>query len=230
VITAAAFCPQAPVLVRDLAQGAAAELEPLREACRTAIRTAAATGARPVLVGSAPDPGAFESTARGTLAPFGLPLEIGLGAPSDEPPVLPPALTVGAWLLQDALGPASGAIAVAVSDAQHTLPAFTEGDVALIVLGDGSARRTEKAPGYFDERAAPFDAVVADALAAGDATALQRAELARHGGEELLVAGLAAWDAASAVLAGPAWEARLLYADAPYGVGYLAAVWTRAGG
>ncbi|MET9987214.1 hypothetical protein ABZ176_34075, partial [Streptomyces rochei] len=32
----------------------------------------------------------------------------------------------------------------------------------LLVLGDASACRTLKAPGYLDERAAPFDAVCPD--------------------------------------------------------------------
>ena len=37
-----------------------------------------------------------------------------------------------------------------------------------MLLGEGSARRTVKAPGYLDARAEPFDTAVADALAAGD--------------------------------------------------------------
>ena len=33
----------------------------------------------------------------------------------------------------------------------------TTSDPAYLVVGNGSARRTEKAPGHFDERAAAFD-------------------------------------------------------------------------
>ena len=43
--------------------------------------------------------------------------------------------------------------------------------VALLVMGDGSARRSVKGPGFLDERAGPFDAEVSRALAAGDVAA-----------------------------------------------------------
>jgi hypothetical protein len=66
--------------------------------------------------------------------------------------------------------------------------------VGVVALGDGSARRSEKAPGYVDPRAAAHDADVAAALAGGDA------------------------------------EGLLLHDEAPYGVGYLVALWHRAGG
>lgn len=214
----------------DLAQGAAPELDGLRAACRTAIRRAVTPGVQPVLVGAGTVATAHDGTARGTLAGFGLPLEIRLGADGgDAPPTLPPALTVGAWLVRDALGPDSDAIAVEVTDERNDLPAFDGRDVALIVLGDGSARRTEKAPGYLDERAAAFDDVVGAALARGDATSLLRHGLADDGGEELLVGGLAAWDAVARAADGVTWDAELLYADAPYGVGYFVACWTRRG-
>ena len=232
MIAAVVFCPQAPVVVPDLAQGAAPELDDLREASRLAIRQAVGPGVKPVLVGAGQSAAAHESTARGTLAGFGLPLELGLGTDTETDtdtaqPTLPASLTVGAWLVRDALGPESGTVAVEVTDEHNALPAFDETDVALVVLGDGSARRTEKAPGHFDERAAGFDDAVAAALAAGDPAGLRRDRLAAAGGEELLVSGLAAWDAVARVTAGVAWAADLLYAAAPYGVGYFVAHWTR---
>ncbi|MFM9545092.1 hypothetical protein ACKI1P_46675, partial [Streptomyces turgidiscabies] len=63
--------------------------------------------------------------------------------------------------------------------------------VALLVLGDGSACRTVKAPGYLDERAAGFDAEAARALGTADVAALLALdpELAY----ELKVAGRAPW-------------------------------------
>lgn len=228
MISAVVFCPQAPVVVPELAQGAAPELDGVRAACRQAIGRAITPGVQAVLVGAGSVPAAHESTARGSLAGFGLPLEIALGtADSTAPATLPASLTVGAWLVRDALGPDSGAIAVEVTDERNELPAFDQGDVALIVVGDGSARRTEKAPGYLDERAAAFDDAVAAALARGDAAALRRDALGLLGGEQLLVSGLAAWDAVARVADDVSWSAELLYADAPYGVGYVVAVWTR---
>src|SRR5690606_36799316 len=56
----------------------------------------------------------------------------------------------------------------------------------LVVVGDGSARRTEKAPGYLDDRAAGFDAAIEGALSSGDAGA--RAAVDLELGQELLAA------------------------------------------
>ncbi|CAM5284348.1 putative protein OS=Streptomyces glaucescens OX=1907 GN=SGLAU_24940 PE=4 SV=1 [Streptomyces glaucescens] len=98
------------------------------------------------------------------------------------------------------------------------------GRVALLVMGDASACRTVKAPGYLDARAEPFDAQVARALGAADVAALRALDtgLAR----ELKVSGRAPWQ----VLAGAAQDAglsgALLYEDAPYGVGYVVAAWS----
>ena len=71
----------------------------------------------------------------------------------------------------------------------------------LLVMADGSARRTLKAPGYLDDRAAPFDAGVEECLASGRLAGL--AELDPALAAELLVAGRAAWQ----VLAGAVGEA-----------------------
>ena len=80
-----------------------------------------------------------------------------------------------------------------------------------------------KAVGHLDERAEGFDATVVAAIAAGDPAAL--GALDPHLAGDLWVAGLAAWGAA-ATLPGP-WRAEVLFADAPYGVGYVVATWTR---
>ena len=73
---------------------------------------------------------------------------------------------------------------------------------ALLVLGDGSARRSAAAPGYLDERAEPFDTVVEQALRDGDLPALAALDpdLAR----DLLAAGRPAWQALAGALTPPA--------------------------
>lgn len=231
MITGVAFCPQPPVLVPEVASGAAAELDALRDACRAAIGTVCA-GRQPVLLGSAPRSQTHSPLARGSLAGFGVPGELHLGAPTCGGDLeLPPALTVGAWLVRDALGPRSGARGFSVGPDFASSPAAVElltlaetSDVALIVLGDGSARRSSTAPGYLDDRAASFDAGVAAALRSGDGRELEKldGELAN----ELLAAGVPAWHAAAAVLPGLTYSARLSYDQAPYGVGYFVAAWT----
>ena len=99
----------------------------------------------------------------------------------------------------------------------------------LLVAGDGSARRGEKAPGHLDERAAPYDAVVEEALRDGDAVTLASLDLGL--GTELLAAGAPVLRAlGDAVLAsGRAVQtADLAYADDPFGVRYWVARWDLA--
>lgn len=97
---------------------------------------------------------------------------------------------------------------------------------ALVVVGDGSARRTEKAPGYLDDRAAGFDAAIEDALRSGDAGALAAVDVEL--GQELLAAGAgvlrvlggAVVESGRAVIA-----ADLAHAADPFGVRYWVARW-----
>lgn len=93
----------------------------------------------------------------------------------------------------------------------------------VVVSADGSATRTEKAPGFFDERAAEFDKVIETALSAGDAQALAKIdpELA----DELWCRGVQAFHRMAALMPHPTSSA-VTYADCPYGVAYWVATWT----
>ena len=235
MISGAAFCPHPPVLVPDLAAGAASDLDELRRACIGAISVVAATGRQLVLLGTG-EPSAMHSPlARGTFADYGLSLDVPLGSPSCGGEVeLPLSLTVGAWLVREAIGPRSGARAFSIGAdfassraAAELLRVAEDDDIALVVMGDGSARRSTTAPGYLDERAIPFDDGVADALRTGDAATLEG--LDADLGAQLLVAGVLAWRAAGRLLEGERWDATLSYYDAPYGVAYFAATWIRSG-
>src|SRR2546425_247542 len=110
MIRAVAFCPHPPVLIPEVAQGAAHELDDLRAACREAINRIAAPGRQLVVVGRGATSRSYAASARGTLAGFGVPLEIPLGSDEPGPVELPLSLTIAAWLLRDALGPNCGAI------------------------------------------------------------------------------------------------------------------------
>lgn len=218
MIAAVAFCPNPPLLVPAVAQGAAHELDGLRAVCRAAITRIAASGQPIVVIGSGPATRRHSATARGTLAGFGVPLEVSLGSDVAGPLELPLSVTVGAWLVREALGPNSGASGFSIGGDVLTLD-----DCALLVMGDGSARRSTAAPGYLDDRAEAFDAEVIAALGGGAGAAL--AELDSALGGDLLAAGVAAWRAAGALLTAP-YNAEVLYAEAPYGVGYFVATWT----
>ena len=221
-----AFCPQAPALVPDVGRGADAELAEVRAACRAAIGRVASLGTSVVIVGAGEQNAVFGPTSRGSFAGFGVDLTVPLGSEDDGPVELPPSLAVGAWLVRAALGPNSGATGVAtVGGIETTLERHGEQPIALVVIGDGSARRTEKAPGYLDERAERFDAAISAALSTGDPTGLRTEPTTAVA---LLAAGAPAWAAVSRALAAAndRWDAELLYDGAPLGVGYLVAAWT----
>src|SRR4051812_18050814 len=145
MLVAAAVCPHPPLLVPEVAVGAAPELDTLRAACDAAVGSLVAAAPDVIAVVGA---GAEVRGAAGTLAPYGVDVRVGAG-----PATLPLPHTIGCWLL-DRAGWEGPRWYVAADDARlDDAPR-----VAMLVMGDASARRTEKAPGYIDERAAPFDA------------------------------------------------------------------------
>ncbi|MGW1763039.1 class III extradiol dioxygenase subunit B-like domain-containing protein [Streptomyces sp. NPDC002073] len=239
MLVAAAVCPCPPLLVPQVAAGAADELAAARTACSDALAVLAASRPdRLVVVGPA-DPageGAHPQGARGSFHGFGVDAEVRLGAPVPGGPAagrdLPPSLAVAAWLLDHtdwACAPVSGlgvGPALATEDclAAGRELAGTAGRVALLVMGDGSACRTVKAPGYLDERAAAFDAAAARALGTADTAAL--AAVDARLGTELQAAGRASWQVLAGAAEGAGLDGRLLYEDAPYGVGYFVAAWS----
>ena len=226
MISAVAFCPHPPLLVPQVAHGAAAELDGLRAACRIAIKRVANTASQLVVIGSGERAARYGPCVRGSLAGYGVAIEIPLGSDEPGPVELPLSLTIGAWLLRDALGPQCGAVGYSISTRSPQPPVLDGPPVALLVMGDGSARRSTTAPGYLDERAADFDAGIVAALESGRGDALQvDAWLA----DQLLAAGAPAWTAAGRLLCGRSFDAELLYDEAPYGVGYFVAVWTADG-
>jgi hypothetical protein len=98
----------------------------------------------------------------------------------------------------------------------------------MLVMGDGSARRSVKGPGYLDARAEAFDDGVAAALTAVEPQALHDLDPVLAG--ELLVAGRAPWQVLAGAAeardaAAPALTGDLRYAAAPYGVCYFVATW-----
>ena len=87
-------------------------------------------------------------------------------------------------------------------------------------MANGSACRSERAPGHLDERAAAFDEELGAALAAGDTAALARLDLAL--GDELLASGLRGLAGLSGMRVA---EATVDHADDPFGVMYWVVRW-----
>lgn len=238
MLVAAAVCPCPPLLVPEVAEGAAPELDAARAACSDALAVlAAARPDRLVVVGPTDGAGSgvHPEGARGSFRGFGVDLAVHLGRPGTDTPAgreLPPSLSVAAWLLDrtgwadapiEGLGVTETLTAEECADTGREIGARAA-RVALLVMGDASACRTLKAPGYLDERAEPFDAAVARALGTADLAALTGLDTGLA--HALKVSGRAPWQ----VLAGAATNAgltgTLLYEDAPYGVGYVVAAWS----
>jgi hypothetical protein len=95
------------------------------------------------------------------------------------------------------------------------------GRTALLVMGDGSARRSLKAPGYLDPRAAAFDAEVERAVRVGDLGALLRLDQALA--RDLMATGRPAWQVLAGAMREPTPVAEVLYSGDPFGVAYLVA-------
>ncbi|GHD15932.1 hypothetical protein GCM10007147_03870 [Nocardiopsis kunsanensis] len=227
MIVAAAVCPHPPLLLRELT-GAQDVAAPLREACHGAL--AELTGAAPdrvVVVGGA------GATAEHTDAPVPVHAHGGHGDRTAPQEALPLSLGVARRLLDESGCTLPVELRSVAHDAREAEIAALAGGIAgrrervgLLVMGDGSARRSAKAPGHLDERAFAFDDTVHRALSEGDTGAL--AGLDPDLATELMVAGRAAWQvmAAAVDLEGVAVRAGVRYSDDPFGVQYLVGVWT----
>lgn len=93
---------------------------------------------------------------------------------------------------------------------------------AYLVVANGSARRGEKAPGFLDERAVPFDDALEKALRGPDPRALAALDVAL--GEELLAGNVAGLVALGELLEA-GYEVSVDYADDPFGVQYWVMRW-----
>ena len=232
MFVAGVVCPCPPLLVPEVAQRSSAELDDLRTACAHAVGTL--LDAEPdvvVCVGEGLALGRFDESDGGTMRGFGVDVRAG-GTSSVQ---LPPALTVGAWLLDraDWAGPRRYVALPRETTRDEAMQtgrslAAAQLRIGVLAMGDGSARRSTTAPGYFDDRAEPFDAAVARALSEPDPTWLADA-LPPMACAELWVGGRPAWQflsgAASQAPAGTTLQARMHYDAAPYGVGYFVTSW-----
>lgn len=224
MIVAAALCASPPLLHPALT-GRDVVLPELRAACAEAV--ARLLGEDPetvVVVGPAvatgewePD-GVLDSTAFAPGAASGgsgrgsLPLSLGLGA-----------------MLLDQAGYEGPRRLLAVSADEVTSACAALGAelavgatrMAMLVMGDGSARRSLKAPGHLDPRAEPFDAQVEQAVRDGRLGALLKLDeaLAR----DLMATGRPAWQVLAGAIPNDALVTEVLYRDDPFGVAYLVA-------
>ena len=225
MIVAAALVPSAPLLIPELG----AQDPPLPELRAAAARTVAAlldpetSDAAPdvvAVVGPAPETAVWPAGTPGDFGPF-------LGRATTGR-ALPFSLALGATLLRDAgyTGPttfqavAHDAPPDACAALGRSLAAADR--VALLVVGDGSARRSLTAPGWFDDRAEEFDAATGRAVGSGNLRALLDVDPVLAA--DLQAAGRPAWQVLAGAAGAVPCRSDVAYADAPLGVGYLVAV------
>jgi hypothetical protein len=212
MLTATAVCPGAPLLVPELS-GADPAAQELRVACRRAIDH---------LLGTDPDLVAVIGPAAQTAQwPADGRLDVGAyGGSAKRDTGVPLSVGVGAFLLDAAGHTGERLLWTVAEDAPFGEIAATLAEAAprvgVLAIADGSGRRTLKAPGYFDERAEPYDASVAAALSTGDTAALSTLDgvLART----LMAPG---WPALQVLAHLSPAPGEVYYDAAPHGVGYL---------
>lgn len=234
MLVAAAVLPHPPLLVPAVAAGAAPELDGLRAACRKAVEAVLAPEVdRVVVVGADRTRAMFGPGTRGGLGGFGVPIEVVVpGAAPSGDPVLPLSATIGCWLLADLVVPAPTGVEVVPDDAAPQEAAAlgaglaaSADRVALLVMGDGSAAMTTRAPGYVVDGASAWQAEVERMLETADVEGL--AALSPTEATRFRAAGRAPWQVLAGAAADGRWQSTLLAAEAPYGVGYVVATWLR---
>ncbi|ODQ94845.1 hypothetical protein [Mycolicibacterium holsaticum] len=226
MLSAIAIVPSAPVMVPELAAGAAAELGDLH---RAVIAAAGSLPARWIAVGVDRADAVVAPHQLGTFAGYGVDVRAALAPDLDgEPGRLPLCALITGWLRGQANPEARAEVRVYA----HTHGADTATargralraeiekaaePVGVLVVADGAHTLTPSAPGGYHPDSTSAQAALDDALATGDAAALTRLPdgvVGRVGYQVL--AGLTE--------PGPV-TATELYRGAPYGVGYFVGVW-----
>ncbi len=235
MIERVAVAPHPPLLVPELVVADDPDVRVVRDACLAVAADLAAAASRWVAVGADPDgPRELGADAAGTFLGYGVDVVARLSANDTEPdPAMPlPALVAG-WLRGQA-GAAEAPVRLVAPDlppagcrayGERLVAELAAEPAGLLILGDGSYRHGERAPGRPDPRAARFDDAVHAALTAADPDALLA--LDPDLAAELGAIGRAPWQVLAGVVAadGRRWkstEARYLV---PFGVAYHVAVW-----
>lgn len=240
VLVCAAVCPHPPLLVAVDAGTAPRDMSELRSACRAALDAVyVASPELLVIVGSGPTTGELPPTAIGDFRPWGIDTRVRLPGAADvdaaaETDALPLSLAVGAWLIAgrpDGV-PVSAVSVAAEADVAECARLGAEvaewaDRVALLVMSDGSAQRSDDGPQRFDPRAGAYDAAVVRGLRDGEPSVLLDldAELATAVGS----AGLNPLRVLAGAAGESGYDTEIFHDAAPNGVEYYVAVWERHG-
>jgi hypothetical protein len=232
VISHVAVLPLPPLLVPELVVADVPEVAAVRRSCLAAAHRLARASRRWIAVG--PGHGRVEPDAVGTFKGYGVDVRVALsdGAAAPVDPTMPLSGLIAGWLrMQVGVRQVSlhlidpGASAERCRAVGARIAAEADEPVGLLVLGDGSHRHGDRAPGRPDPRAAGFDDGVRAALAAVDRDALLALDESEAG--ELGADGRVAWQALAGATEtnGQAWRCTTSELMVPFGVAYHVAVW-----
>ncbi|WEV77746.1 hypothetical protein O9K63_14290 [Janibacter cremeus] len=215
----AVVVPAAPALLPGIG-GAADPLADLRERARALVADTMTKGVtRLVVIGAARSTQTWPSDAPSGAARF----TTGR-APEGA---LPTDLEIGRLF-----APSAGGEPVLQSIAADAHPAdclelgrsLADEETLLLVVADGPATLTEKAPGHLQPDAAPFADELGRALAAADTTAL--ADLDPTTCDRLWMRGRPALQVLAGAFTGERVHGEVLAEESPFGVQYLLARWS----
>lgn len=226
MLSAIAIVPSAPVMVPQLASGAAGELTDLRTA---AVAAASALPARWVAVGVGRDDAVVGPQQHGTFAGYGVDIPVALSPDPDGPvTALPLCALITGWLREQAAPDAHAEVRVCAdgidADAaqERGRELRTELDavadpVGLLIVADGAHTLTPSAPGGHDPDSVPVQAALDDALGSGNVAALTQLPDS--------IVGRVAFQVLGGATQAGVRSAKELYRGAPYGVGYFVGTW-----
>ncbi len=178
VLIAAVFVPSPPLLVPELVGLAASETDDLRHAVLDSVRCIGDVDEW-IVVGTEADAAEVPSTAIGTFRGFGADVRVALGPAVGTATGMPDAdmpLTalIAGWLRErtspetraDVHVLARATDPVECAQLGKTLRALLDADTTrrgLLIVADGAATLTAKAPGAFDERSAAVEDTLGEA-------------------------------------------------------------------
>lgn len=240
MFTAAALVSSPPLLIPELAGGAAAETAALRLASTDVATRLGGLATRWTAIGVGRTECEVPATAAGTFRGYGADVRVALSdaatvaSDQDPDPDLPLAALIAGWLRASA--PAE-TVVEAIIVAEDTSPVYCAELGArlrerldagperhgVLLIADGAKTLTVKAPGAFDDRAPAAQRELDLALDSGDTEYL--AELDPVACLDIGIEGRPAWQVLAGLFGGPPSECRTYYQGAPYGVGYHVGMW-----
>jgi hypothetical protein len=235
-----AMVPGTPLLIPEIAAGAAPELADVRQASLERVAWAARAAGTITVLAQDPQASVLSLTHLDdvvNLHPLGLSAGVNAAEPDGlahrrkSPPSmsgsdLPVAVLVAAWLAAAAGVTIDEVWSVPSDPGRVALPARIAESEGLLLIADGTSTRTPKAPGSFVDGAEEFDTAVTEALRSVDAAFFLDARRATDA-QRFGVQGLGAWAAAATIVttSSSTWSGEVDLVVDPFGVCYTVAAW-----